>query len=192
MALTAALAAFAAPIGRAAPVLGHPPAAPRSERPESRLFGAWSLLCLTSQTDSCTLSQVVARDREGRQVVLGVSVQVPAGAARPRIDFRMSPQALFAAGLGLKAANGQEYRLKMSECDERTCLASGWLDPGLRKALEEGPAAQVAFLMPEKKQVLVPLALAGFKDGTRELERLVSARRRVGGSQKNSADTAPR
>ena len=142
-----------------------------SGAPEERLFGSWGLLCFDRKPRVCTFSQAVSTDPRGAQVVLGVAVHVDPGSTRPKISFRMSQLALSSAGLGLKIDQAAEYRLPMSSCDERVCLASGWLDGGLRTALETGTVAQVAFLMQDSKQVLVPLSLNGFKEGVEELVR---------------------
>ena len=142
-----------------------------SGAPEERLFGSWGLLCFDRKPRVCTLSQAVSTEPRGTQVVLGVAVHVDPGSTRPKISFRMSQLALPSAGLGLKIDQAAEYRLPMSTCDERVCLASGWLNGGLRTALENGTVAQVAFLMQDRKQVLVPLSLKGFKEGVQELVR---------------------
>ncbi|MEN9892218.1 MAG: hypothetical protein RLY78_2513 [Pseudomonadota bacterium] len=165
--------------GAAAPVGGRAPG-----RISDRIFGAWSLACPPGRAP-CTLSQVVARDPSGRQVVLGASVVMAVAdakpgarpAPRPRLEFRMSAAAVREAGVGLKIGNGAEYRLPMGRCLPQACTAGGWLDDGLRRALAGAPAAQVAFLMPPRQQVTVPLALTGLTEGLQALAETAGARR---------------
>lgn len=163
----------------AGPTRAQPNAAAASGAPavQEQLFGAWSLTCPQQPSGACVLSQAVARDPQGRQVVLGAIVLMTAPAPKakpqPRLEFRMSAQAVPQAGLGLKIGDGPEYKLKMSACTAKACSAMGWLDAPLRKALQAAPAAQVAFLMPPRQQVLVPLNLTGLEEGLKALERSV-------------------
>lgn len=137
-------------------------------------FGAWSLVCGGASRSHCSLSQIVARDREGTKVVLGVVLRQMPGQTRPTLEFRMSPDAMPDVGIGLKLDGGPEYRLAMSRCDQRACLASGWFEGELRRQVLAARVAQVAFFMPGRQQVLAPVALQGLKPGVAELERIVA------------------
>lgn len=147
-------------------------------RPEpltaDRQFGAWSLVCGGPSRATCSLSQIVARDREGTQVVLGVVLRRLPGESRSSLEFRMSPDAVVQAGVGMKIGDGPEYRLPMSRCDAKACLASGWVEGDIRRDLLAAPAAQVAFMMPGRKQVLAPVALQGLAEGLAEVERIAA------------------
>lgn len=166
--------------GHAGPVVGQGarPTGAQGSGLQNKIYGAWSLMC-AGQGGPCQLSQVVARDPSGQQVVLGATVVLaaanPGGPPRPMLEFRMSPDVVQKAGIGLKIGDGPEYRLRMSKCDTRACLASGWLEGDLRKALATSPVAQVAFLMPPKQQLAVPLSLAGFEEGVQALQQTVGA-----------------
>lgn len=167
-ALLAAAFASAAPVVSSGSSLGQ-----TQKLGPSTIHGAWSLSCPPKPDAVCSLNQVVARDPKGSQVVLGVAVvpvKVQGHAPRLRFEFRMSPKAVQPAGIGMKVGDGPEYRLAIAHCDHQVCTAGGWLDADLRKALESSPAAQVAFLMPPRQQVLVPLALGGIGEGLRALE----------------------
>lgn len=145
--------------------------------PEEQVFGGWGLLCFDRKPKVCTLSQSVAADARGTQVVMGVSVRYPPGSNKPEISFHISRDAMADAGIGLKIDQGAEYRLPMGQCDDRACAANGWLVGDLKAALEDGQVAQVAFFMPGKKQVLAPITLKGFKSGVSALTRAVAERR---------------
>lgn len=139
------------------------PAAGSGEGVTAEDYGAWSLICSPKPAERCILSQMVATDPQGRQVVLGATVVLEGNT--PRLDLRFSPQAVAEAGLGIKIGDQAEYRLAMSDCSAQTCLASGWLEPPLLSQLQQAPGAQVAYMMPGGRQMLVPLSLQGFQAG---------------------------
>ena len=151
-------------------------AAPEAEMPtNSEDYGAWSLICAGQTPGRCLLSQVVAADPRGEQVVLGVTVHLDKPTATPRLDFRFSSHAVREAGVGLKVGDDSEYRLPMSDCSARACLASGWLEAPLLSQLEQAQGAQVAFMMPGGHQVLLPLSLQGFQIGLKALRQRLAA-----------------
>ncbi|MBX3667325.1 MAG: invasion associated locus B family protein [Rhodocyclaceae bacterium] len=128
-------------------------------------YGAWGLACEKQKPKVCVLSQIVARDPQGKQVVVGANAYLDAETGKPKIEFRLSPLAVPSAGLGLKIDKGAEYRLAMSSCDPKLCVARGLLEGELRTRLESGTVAQLAFLLQDGSQVVVPLALKGLKSG---------------------------
>jgi invasion protein IalB len=155
------------------------PGDPATAKPGAdAVFGSWSLAC-GGEHQRCALTQAVSRDREGRLVVLGAVILQPAGSQRLRLDFRVSPQAMAKAGIGVKMGTGAEYRLPMSQCDVQVCVASGWIDGPLQKDIERNQVAQVAFLMDDRKQVLVPLSLGGLREAMAELQRRNAAGERA-------------
>ncbi len=158
-----------APVGPrvATPAAASPAVGVSSER----LFGAWSLTCSTHKPPRCGLTQAVATDAEGKQVVLGAAVHPVPELGKLRLEFRVSQLADARAGIGMKFQDGPEYRLPMSGCTAQFCAASGLLEGPIREALENGKAAQMAFMMPGPKQALVPLALSGLKEGLIALEK---------------------
>lgn len=165
--------AAAAVLAAAGPALAAPakPGDAAASKPGTdAVWGSWSLTC-GGDHQRCALSQAVSRDRAGRLVVLGAVIVQPPGSARLRLDFRVSPQALPQPGIGLKMGTGAEYRLPMSQCDTRVCVASGWIDGPLQKDIERNQVAQVAFLMDDRKQVLVPLSLGGLREAMAEMRR---------------------
>ncbi len=145
------------------------PAAPGNST--ERLFGSWSLICSAHKPPRCGLTQVVATDPAGKQVVLGAAVHPVPELGKLRLEFRVSSAVDAKAGIGMKFQDGPEYRLPMSGCTAQYCTASGVLEGGIREALENGKAVQLAFMMPGPKQALVPLALGGFKEGVAALEK---------------------
>lgn len=181
--LADAAAGTAAALVLAATVVAHAAPARPGDGAASRagadaVWGSWSLTC-GGDHQRCALTQAVSRDRAGRLVVLGAVIVQPPGERRLRLDFRVSPQALAKAGIGLKMGTGAEYRLPMSQCDTQACIASGWIDGPLLQDIERNQAAQVAFLMDDRKQVLVPLALGGLREAMAELRRRHAAGERA-------------
>jgi invasion protein IalB len=163
--------------GATAPALGPrvaasaAPGQPKAADSSERLFGSWSLICSKHKPPRCGLTQAVATDPAGKQVVLGAAVHPVPELGKLRLEFRVSSAADPKAGIGMKFQDGPEYRLPMSGCTAQYCTASGVLDGGIREALENGKAVQMAFMMPGPKQALVPLALGGFKEGVAALEK---------------------
>jgi invasion protein IalB len=151
--------------------LGSPATATSAANSTERLFGSWSLICSTQKPPRCGLTQAVATDPAGKQVVLGAAVHPVPELGKLRLEFRVSGAADPKAGIGMKFQDGPEFRLPMSGCTKQFCAASGVLEGPIRDALENGKAVQLAFMMPGPKQALVPLALAGLKEGLSELEK---------------------
>ncbi len=187
----AAPAPVLAPVPAPVPALGPRVAAsapvgqPAPGNSTERLFGAWSLICSTHKPPRCGLTQAVATDPAGKQVVLGAAVHPVPELGKLRLEFRVSPAVDPKAGIGMKFQDGPEYRLPMSGCTAQYCSASGVLEGGIREALENGKAVQLAFMMPGPKQALVPLALAGFKEGVAALEKASQAPQAARGAAKN-------
>lgn len=152
---------------------------PRPKKLEDRVYGSWSILCPPARAQACTMSQVVSTDRLGSNAVLGVSVHFKEGTSTPKIDFRLTPDALFSTGVGLRVGGLSDYRLAMSTCNPTTCLASGWLTEPLLSELRRARAAQFAFFLKDRRQILVPISLAGFGEAYAELKRSVM-RKRIG------------
>ena len=138
---------------------------------EERRYASWSLICGDPLLSNCSLSQIVARDPQGKKVVLGATVHIDRVSMRPQLSLRQSPDALKEAGIGLKIEPGPEYRLPIAHCDTQVCEANGWLEGDLRRQLEHAKVAQVAFRMNNRQQVLAPLSLQGLDQGLQELMR---------------------
>ncbi len=133
---------------------------------QEKVFGSWSLIC----TEGCALSQVTTTDPKGTKVLMGVSVYFPPKATVATIDFRMSPSAKQKVGIGLKVDNFPDFRLPFSRCDDRVCLASGFLDEPLLSQFKSGTFAKVAFVLGDSKQMILPLSLAEFSTAFSELK----------------------
>ncbi len=149
-------------------------AADRGQVVERSVHGAWSLACAAQQKQRCSLSQVVATDPAGKNVVLGVAVDLFDSATVPTIHFRLSANALREAGLGMKIDETATLRLPIGDCDKQYCQANGRIDDQLMALMRAGKVIQVAFLTAQRKQVTVPVSLSGFDaaiDALREASR---------------------
>lgn len=65
----------------------------RPYRPlNAEIFGAWSLICpaKTEDISKCQISQAVASDPKGQNILLGVSVHFAGMPKMPVIDFRLT------------------------------------------------------------------------------------------------------
>ena len=113
---------------------------------EDRIFGSWRLICTVSEEtgrEYCTISQKISVDPEGQKVVMGVSVHYPPDSPVAIIDLRMAARAIPEAGIAFKVDDNESFKLKMKNCSEHTCLASGRLWKGILKQLKSGRIAQV-------------------------------------------------
>ncbi|MDH5563975.1 MAG: invasion associated locus B family protein [Nitrospirota bacterium] len=137
-----------------------------------KIFGSWSLVC----TETCALSQVTATDPEGRKVVLGVSVYFPPSSTVATIDFRFSSTAKTEGGMGLKVDDFPSFKLPISHCDERVCLASGYVEEPLLSQFMSGTLAKIAVLLEDSKQMILPFSLIKFKEAYSELKMADSDR----------------
>ena len=144
--------------------------------------GSWAMRCAPVQgapaaVTVCSLSQVVAADPAGQRVVLGVTVDLLESPTVPTIRFRLGTATRREAGIGLRIDDGPELRLAIGQCDARRCEAAGRLAPDVLQRLESGRVAQVAFLAgTEARQLTVPVALDGFRDGLAALRAAQAGR----------------
>jgi len=144
--------------------------APSSAQSPPKIFGSWSLDC-PADRPRCFLSQIVAVDPEGRQVVLGASVELGPPGAPPMIHFRLTRHVEINPGLGVKVDDAPELRLAISTCAQQACEAAGRLTPFVESLFSTGRVAQIAFIGPEARQVVVPLRLAEFTAAMAALRR---------------------
>lgn len=146
---------------------------PKEPTLKSENYGSWSLICSESTGDKahCQISQIISNDTKGEKVVLGISVYfLESTTTKPAITFRMSSKAIQKAGIGLKIDNGDEYRLPINECNDKICTATGLLDTALLDKLNHGTYCQIAFLLQNRQQMAVPVALNGFKESFSRLQ----------------------
>jgi len=128
-----------------------------------RVFGSWTVECSAPAVGGkCAMTQRVATDPEGKKVILGVIVEGSEGDARYQVIFRLSPNIYVAAGAGMKIDDHDAKRAPISACDKKVCEVRAWLTPELLGEMRDGKLLVFAFFTPEKKQVSVPVSLAGF------------------------------
>lgn len=142
---------------------------------QAEIFGSWSVVCPQKGIKGvgCHISQAVATDPKGKNVLLGISVSLIGASQQTRIDFRLTPAAAHDAGLGLKIDRSSEFRLPISKCDARVCVASAFLDDAMLARFKKGTLCQVAYRLPNKKQVTLPVSLKGFSEAFANLMQRV-------------------
>lgn len=155
-------------------MLAHGFAQPNLPKPKfsSENYGSWSLVCPKTIGDEtpCQISQVVANDPKGKKVILGISVYYFDSTDKSVITFRLSSIAVREAGIGLKIDNGDEFRLPINKCDKKVCIATGLMDENMLAKFCNGTFCQLAFILPNKKQMTVPVSLNGFENAFKNLK----------------------
>lgn len=160
--------ALAVPVQVAPGNTAREPAGARPKVTKEVRFESWGLSCAValdargSPLERCMVSQRVAIDPEGQKVVLGVTVDYADSPAVPTMRIRFSARANVKAGIGIKIDERPEMRLAINNCNSRRCESVGRLTPKVLKLWRRGKNAQVAFIEPGGKQVLVPVSLSGF------------------------------
>ncbi len=144
-------------------------------------FGSWGLNCASPRdakaSDAppgnrhCIISQIVTTDPAARRVILGLTIDLFDSPEVPTIHFRLSPAVKKEAGIGLKIDDGPEFRLPIGSCDQARCEAAGRLTDGVRQAFLSGRVAQVGFIGPHGRQIITPVALAGFREALEALRK---------------------
>ncbi len=102
---------------------------------------------------------------------MGVSVYFQPGKTKANMDIRISPEVVEQAGIGIKVDDFPSFKLSMSKCDVRVCLASGFLDEPLLTQLKSGKLATIALVRKNAKLMHIPLSLSGFQAAFSELQR---------------------
>lgn len=109
------------------------------------------------------MTQRVATDPEGRKVVLGVTLDMPADATKPRISFRLTPTAYREAGAAIKIDDRQPIRTPITACDANVCEVQAWLDADVVGWMKAGRLMQFAYFLDRERQATFPVSLQGFE-----------------------------
>ena len=164
-------------------MLTHGFAQPNLPKPNfsSETYGSWSLICPQTTNDDtpCQISQVVSSDPKGKKTILGISVYYFGSTDKSAITFRLSPIAVREVGIGLKIDNGDEFRLPINECNKQVCIATGSMDKEMLTKFFNGTFCQLAFILPNRKQMTVPISLNGFEDAFKNLKTKVNAKNKI-------------
>lgn len=151
-------------IGFIASFLVIPASAQSGGQLKDKVFGPWSLMCVETKSTAtqCSLSQVVAKDKRGRDAVLGVSVYLDRSSREPVLEFRFSAAAVKRSGIGFKIDGNRGFRLPISRCDNAACYAVGRIDSTMLAQMKSGKLGRFAYQLPNGAQATLPVMLADF------------------------------
>lgn len=130
-------------------------------------FNAWNLLC--GDQGNCSLSQLVAKDPQGKKVLMGVNVNFSISTQFPVMILRLPPAIYQEGGVGLKVDDNKSIQVPMSQCTNAACQSVIKIDETLLKEMHEGKMIKVAFALKKEQQMTLPVSLNGFKKGFRKL-----------------------
>lgn len=133
-------------------------------RLKDQVFGPWSLICVEAESKAthCSLSQVVAKDKQGKDAVLGISVYLDRSSREPVLEFRFSAAAVQRSGIGFKIDGNRGFSLPISRCDNSACYAVGKIDSTMLAQMKSGKLGRFAYQLRNGAQVTLPVMLADF------------------------------
>ena len=134
-------------------------------------FGSWSLLCNDSSV--CTLSQLVAKDKEAKKVLLGVNVEYSYSQDFPVLKIKLPKNTLTKNGVGVKIDDFASIQVPFSGCDEKSCQSIVKIDNELLKQMHNGQTMLIAFQKSENQQVTLPISLTGFEEAYAQLNQSI-------------------
>jgi invasion protein IalB len=133
------------------------------------VFGQWSLSC--GNQGRCLLSQLVAKDPEGKNVVLGASITHLGKNNVPVLILRVPGSAYEAGGVGIKVDDNQAVQIRYSTCDKSKCESVIKMDQTLLSEFEGGKQAVIAYALTKQHQMTLPLSLSGFDEAYKALQK---------------------
>jgi invasion protein IalB len=133
-------------------------------------FGRWSLIC--GDSGNCSLSQIVASDPAGKNILLGANVNFAVSREFPTLMLRMPPIIYPKSGVGIKVDDNKDIQVAISQCTKIACQSVIKIDDILLEEFKNGKNVQVAIAIKKEKQLTLVLSLDGFNIG---YEKLLSA-----------------
>jgi invasion protein IalB len=132
------------------------------------VFQDWALRC--PEKPGCFLDQRVFVKGQEQSPVLQAAFQLRG--KRPQVIgmLRVPLGVLLPPGLELDIDGAKALRIAYSHCRTEGCIALFELTRDLRRRLERGREARVAFQTVEGKRSELPLSLMGITDGLKALD----------------------
>lgn len=130
------------------------------------VFGSWSVSC---GTQNCAMTQMVAKDAAGKEVMLGVSINFAFKSDFGIMIVRLPKIADKEAGLGIKVDENKAIRLPISSCSDIACQTIIKIDQALIDEFSSGKVAKYAYALNNKKQMILPISLDQFAAAYDEL-----------------------
>lgn len=132
-------------------------------------FGSWSLLC--NEQSTCTLSQVVAKDKDASQIIMGVNVDYSYSPDFPVLKIKLPSNTMVDNGVGIKIDDNKAIQVPFSGCDELTCQSIVKIDSTMLDELQNGHSMLVAYQKSASFQMTLPVSLDGFADAFPKLQK---------------------
>jgi len=130
-------------------------------------FGSWSIMC---GEKNCAMTQLVTKDKAGKKVLLGVSINYAFNSEFGSLMVRLPANINQEAGLGIKIDGQKPIRVPISQCTLSACQSVIRIDDILLNELTQGKTALFAFASRSKKQLTLPVSLAKFSEAYAELK----------------------
>ena len=139
----------------------------RAAPTDGQTFKDWTARCDKAPEGGRPVCYIVQHVllKKGNQPLLQVSVGNMADGGKPAAFFSLPLGVSLPGGLSVKVDEAQPLRLRYERCDRAGCHAPLALDDDLIKALKGGRWARVAFFDATRREVSVPVSLAGFTAG---------------------------
>jgi invasion protein IalB len=108
------------------------------------------------------MTQLVAKDAAGSQVMLGLSINFAfksdLGVMIVRLPIALNQK----EGLGIKVDDNKPIRLPISNCNEVACQTIVRIDEALLAEFSNGKVAKYAYALKDGKQMILPISLGQF------------------------------
>lgn len=124
----------------------------------------WLVNCasLTGKT-TCEAVQSLMIEKTG-QLLLSVSVRVPPGSKIGALMLHLPHGMFLPDGIALAIDGGAGQKQPVQMCDQKGCYVGMPIDDTLLKSLQTGKTLSISFKSLEKKDIMIPVSLGGFKE----------------------------
>jgi invasion protein IalB len=150
-----------------APTPPTPPAAPTTAQSSKAAFGAWTVVCGTSDGSSekrCVLMQsVVSQERPEMQLSVAISKNPGGKTGLLRVQAPLS--VLLPNGLGLYVDGTDIGNAYFARCFSDGCYAEVVLEDALLGTLRKGSSATFTVFQTQEEGIGIPVDLKGFAQG---------------------------
>jgi invasion protein IalB len=130
------------------------------------VFGSWSVSC---GVQNCAMTQMVAKDASGKEVMLGVSINFALKSDFGIMIVRLPKVVNKEAGLGIKVDEKKAIRLPISECNNTACQTIIKIDQAMIDEFSSGKVAKYAYALRNNRQMILPISLDQFAAAYGEL-----------------------
>lgn len=157
----------AAPAAKTAPAKAAAKQAPAAAAQAAQI--PWVVNCAsTTGHMACEAVQSLTIEKTG-QLLLSVSVRVPAGSKTGAMMLHLPHGIFLPDGIALTVDGAAPQKQPVQMCDQKGCYVGLALDEALLKSLQTGKTLAVTFKSLEKKDIMVPVSLGGFKEAYAKL-----------------------